>query len=246
MAKYIYKNVRVYHDYFALGGKLNSYSLEYDVDEKDAAVLTDNTFVKFPGLFNWRASGKGFIELGAGDTEFMQFDQIGGEDVPHAVVKSSATPAEGDRCFFGKAFYMKGSPMQGSVGDMHEFDFEVAPSYGVLVRGQVALPETARTAASGNSTGFQIAGGVPTGYKLYAGLFVTAATVTDLDFTVESDVDDTFATPTTVISLSNITAAGSAFGEAAAPITDTYFRATWARTGGSTFTAALVIGVGLA
>jgi hypothetical protein len=71
------------------------------------------------------------------------------------------------------------------------------------------------------------------GQYLYASLHVLSAAGTSPSITVsiESDADNTFSTPTTVLTFSAATSVDGQIMRAAGPITDTWYRAKWAVSG---------------
>lgn len=130
MAKRIYKNPYVLFNSFQLKSFLRDLTLEYDVDEKDAASLADSTFVKYPGLYNWRITGKVMQDF----TQTTGFDDnmfaLVGDTTAKAIEirPSDSSVGASNPKFTGTGFLVKYPPMAGSVGDLHEADFEIAPA----------------------------------------------------------------------------------------------------------------------
>jgi hypothetical protein len=97
--------------------------------------------------------------------------------------------------------------------------------------GSISTPATGDFAGGSNDaigTGFVIAGGVPSGKRLWGGLHATAlfGTSPTLDVIIQSAAtgDSTFASPTTRLTFTQMTAIGAQLISAAGPITDTRFR----------------------
>lgn len=120
----------------------------------------------------------------------------------------------------------------GAVGDVAPWKAK-ASTTGPISRGVVLHdPGTART-TTGNGTGVQHVA-VSSGQYLYANLHVLSVSGTStptLTVTVQSDVDNTFATPTTQISFAAATAVGGQALRAAGPITDTWYRVAFTISG---------------
>jgi hypothetical protein len=120
----------------------------------------------------------------------------------------------------------------GAVGDIAPYQAKAMGTWP-LVRGQIAHPPgTART-ATGTGTGVQL-GAVAAGQQLYAALHVlsVAGTVTPtITVAVESDADNSFASPVTALTFGAATAPGGQIIRAAGPNTDPWFRAKWTISG---------------
>jgi hypothetical protein len=113
-------------------------------------------------------------------------------------------------------------------------------------RGYIGLQATARTATTGNGTGKQYVGGITSLQYLVFCVHVIATDSTSLTFVLQSDDNAGFTTPTTRIT-SGVLAGGSGgqtyYSHLQGPLTDDYYRVTWTRVGGTTFTALATFGV---
>lgn len=112
------------------------------------------------------------------------------------------------------------------------------------IRGQVLYNDT--LVASGDSDDLDLGSGVPSGEHLFGAVFVLAVDGTSptLDLVLESDVDDTFGSPTTRATIPQFTDTGSYYFEVAGPITDEFYRiaATLGGTDTPSFEYVFVIG----
>lgn len=120
----------------------------------------------------------------------------------------------------------------GQVGDVAPWALEDDSSWP-LVRGQsLENAGTART-TTGTGTGIQI-GAVPAGKQLYAALHVLSVAGTGsptLTVTVQSNVDNTFAAPTSRISFAAATTVSGQILRTVGPITDTWYRISFTISG---------------
>ena len=103
-----------------------------------------------------------------------------------------------------------------------------------LARGLILHPQgTART-SSGNGTGVQFTAGPTVAQRMYANLHVLSIAGTaspTLTVTIQSSVDNTFASPTTRISFTAATALGGQAASVLGAVTDTWWRAVWTISG---------------
>jgi hypothetical protein len=86
--------------------------------------------------------------------------------------------------------------------------------------------------AGGNGSAINL-GAVPAGKTLFAVLHVLSITGGTLTAKIESDASASFSTPIDRLTFAAKSAAGAESKEAAGAISDSYFRASWALTGGS-------------
>ncbi|WP_432135149.1 hypothetical protein [Streptomyces sp. bgisy154] len=174
------------------------------------------------GAGQWEAGDPGLVD----DAAWSQLGGVGAWSV------GPAGAAVSDLAYFTKM--LRGDyQLGGSVGDVAPWS-SMGKSSWPLVRGQFAHPPgTART-ADGSGTGIEL-GAVAAGQRLYAGLHVLSVAGTStptLSVTVESDVDNTFASPATQLTFDPATAAGGQILRTdASAITDTWFRVAWTITG---------------
>lgn len=147
----------------------------------------------------------------------------------------------GDSVWFVRGRLARYVPWGGAVGEASAFAFEVASDAAGL-GGFVGAPLVSRSAPL---TGTAVAMTGPTASQyLYAALFVTAASGTDLAVKVQSDDGAGFATPTDRVTFSTVSAIGDQWGAKVAGdlSTETHWRVV-ATIGTGSFTFACVFGV---
>ena len=218
-----------------LTGVNNKVELGAEVEEKDVTTFradgtTDRLYKEvIGGIASSAISAEGFWEAGdPGKVDDALWAQQGGLT---GWTIAPDTADVGDPAYLTKA--MQGSyGLLGAVGDVAPWKAEASGSWP-LVRGQIAHPPgTART-ADGAGTAVQ-ALAVPAGGFVYAALHVLSVAGTaapTITVSVESDVDDTFGSPATVLSFAAASAVGGQILRAPGPVTDTWYRVAWTITG---------------
>lgn len=237
MTTQVLQNCKCWLDKYALHGSLNAMALDYSAEMLDDTVFGDDTKSSAGGMKSVKAQHEGHWDTVL-DPEL--FAIIGVADKP--MTMSPIAGSVGDIAFFFLSNLATYNPISGATGELMGFSVSAEAS-GTLIRGEILLNAAALT-ASGNSTGRQL-GAVTASQKLYASLHVLSASASDtLDVVVQSDVDNTFATPTTQITFAQVTAAGSEFKTADGPITDTWYRISYTIAGVSpSFEAVIAVGI---
>lgn len=196
---------------------MNSINLVASRETPDNTVLGDNTRqYAADGLKTVTAGGSGFYNASldsALNTNLAVHDTI----ISFLSDDTTASPA-----YTFKSVQSSYTPLTGSVGDMHGFDFE-AMGRGVLVRGYVAYKGT--VTATGASTAFQL-GAASATQSLYGIIHVTAVSGTNptLDIDVNSDDNSGMTSATTRDSFTQITAVTTEWITTAGAITDDYYQ----------------------
>lgn len=230
MAALVFTNVRAFAGALDLTSSSNKVEVMAEVDEKDATTYGSGGWKAVLGSIKKATiQSEGLWE--AGDPSLVDdatWSQLGGLG-PWTVIPDGA--AVGASCY--TTYALRSSyQLFASVGDIAPWSSKAASSWP-LVRGQIAHPPgTART-SSGNGTGLQL-GAAAAGQRLYASLHVLSAsgTTPSLTVTVESDTDNTFASPVTQLTFDAATAAGGQnLRTTGGAITDTWYRVTWAISG---------------
>lgn len=230
---------------YDLSGDHNSVSLTQTVEALKATTFgpTTTTHKNIAGMRGASFEGSGLLSYGASEVEDALRSKFAVVDVPLSIMADGGQATE--TAWFMKSLLTEYTPMGGTVGEVHGFTLKGAPSKSPLVRGQVFAAKAARTATGNSGTAVQL-GAVGATQRIYAALHVFAAsgTTPTLDVTVKSDDAVGFASPTTVLTLAQATAASSEFKSAAGAITDTYWRVDWTVGGTSpSFTFAVVLGI---
>ena len=245
----IYKDLKIVYHGYNLSCKSNALTVNYEVDEKDQTTFCDSTMLTFPGLMKVNAEVDGFMDLDSlanGAVEALINSEVGSTTAK--AFSATTGNSAGDAGFFFEA-YMIGSPyLSGSVGDLHEFKMRLAngrsssSSSGRLVRGTVLQGLTANTSASSNTASQQL-GAVASGQTIYAAIHVVSTDATSIAFTLRSADNSGMTSSTTQASFTSVTGVTSEIKSVAGPITDDYWDIAWTRTGGTTFTALMVVGI---
>lgn len=152
--------------------------------------------------------------------------RFGEKGDPMLLVKPEGTNiAAGDVCYMAKVAELE-HELGAKVGDAARLKLAFVGD-GPSVRGKLLESYSAASVAtSGNGAAVYIPGGVPAGKSLFVAVVahVSSGTLPTLALVVQSDGDDTFASPATRATLTTLSAAGSRWVEVAGPITDEYFR----------------------
>lgn len=244
MANIVLTGVRLFAVGTDLTGASNKVELSGEYEEKDKTTYGSNGWKEVTaGLGSAQLTGEGFWEAGA-DNSFVDnasWASLGGTG-PWSVGPVGA--AVGDLAYLVNALRSEYGFL-GAVGDVAPWKGKASSAWP-LVRGQFAHPPgTART-SSGTGTGVQL-GAAAAGRRLYASLHVLGAsgTTPTLDVVIESDTDNTFATPLTQLTFTQANSIGGQILRTdGTAITDTWFRAKWT-IGGTTpsFLFAVAFGI---
>jgi hypothetical protein len=223
---------------YNLSGYHNSISMEFGPEMLDDTRFgTTGTRSFKPGLKNFSVTGGGFWDY---DIDEVLYNKIGA--VREVLSLAHEGNVEGDRAFATRAVSGTYNPISGEVGALMPFELNFQNANSSLVRGTVLA--TGAQAASGQGTGVEI-GAASATQRIYSALHVTAIAATSIDVIVESDDAAGFASPTTRLTHTQFTGAGTVgadWQELAGPITDTFWRSKWTIVGGP-FTFFHVLGI---
>ncbi|MFG2699531.1 hypothetical protein [Streptomyces sp. NPDC048386] len=245
MGSFVLTNVRLFTGGADLTSVSNKVEITTKVDEKETTNYGSNGYKELiGGLASSEFAGEGQWEAGdpsmVDDAAWAQLGTLGGWSV------GPVGAAVGDLAYFTKALRCD-YKLGGAVGDVAPWTSGGKGSWP-LVRGQFAHPPgTART-ADGTGTGLNV-GAVAAGQRLYAALHVLSVAGTStptITARVESDADNTFASPTTQLTFTAATAiSGEILRTDGSAITDTVWRLAWTITGtGPSFLFAATLGIG--
>jgi hypothetical protein len=225
-----------------LSGVSNSTTFSQFTEALDDTAYGDTYHSRIGGLEDYEASIEGYLEFGSGLVDPHVFNNLG-SSVPYLFAPQGITDGEADT-YFCKG--LVGSfELGGSVGELASWSAELVGGdpYGAI-KGTVLHPQTARTASS-TGTG-RVIGATSATQRVYAALFVTAAsgTTPTLDVVVQSDDNAGFASPTSVITFTQATGTTAEFASAAGAITDTRYRVSYTIAGTNpSFTFVVVLGI---
>jgi len=214
----------------------NSMALEYGAETVETTVLGDDTRKYAGGLKTVTAQAEGLFTAAQPDAAL--FSAVGVANQPFTF---GTDDTAGAVAFSFKSLLSQYTPLQNAVGDVIGYSLG-AEATGDLIRGRLVLNAEALT-ASGSGSGVEM-GATASGQTLYGVLHVLSAGTGTLDAVVESDADNTFASPTTRITFDQASAIGSQWKTAAGPITDTWFRVDYTIAGASPdFDAVVFLGI---
>jgi hypothetical protein len=244
MPSLIAKNIRTWAGGFDLTGSANNASLSLDHDVHDVTVFTPvgsgGARLRACGLEDITAASQGFWAAGTGSVDEDAFNNWGAVD---QVLSMSPDGAEGSVVYgmrTGRLRYQ----MFGEHGAPAPFALDFHGSHGetAVARGLVFKHDQSAISGTGLAgTALQL-GAVGASQYLYAWANVLTAGTT-ITIQVQSSVDNTFASPTTRMTLGPITTTGGVWGtRVAGAITDTWWRLNVSAVTGS-FTFAGFVGI---
>lgn len=225
-----------------LGAQSSQFRLQSAVELQDVTTFGSTARKRIPGLLVPTLDYRGFWDLGTNLDSVLDAAISSSTARPLSV---SPTDTVGDRAFLTevlKATMRRG----GSVGEAAQLEGTFEPIARNLLKGYIAATGTKTSTANGAGIN---AGAVTASQFLYAALHVpptVSGTLPTLDVTIQSDSDDTWASPTTRITFTQKTAEGSQFATpVAGAITDTWWRAVWTigGTGAPTFPIFVVFAI---
>jgi hypothetical protein len=233
------KNAKIYLGQYDVSGDFNNVSLQLDTEGLDATTFGSTAKVELPGLESVQFSGKVFSQV---DDENPKIDDILKAKLALSNVPLSVSPlggAAGDLAWTFKALLASYAPGL-VIGQLPSADLSAKASGASLIRGTVL--ETGAKAAAGNGTPLQL-GAVTASQRLYAALHILAISGGGtFTLKLQSDTAVGFPSSTDVLTFAAATAIGSEWKEAAGPITDDWWRASWTLTSGAV-TFAVVVGI---
>lgn len=242
MGSLIAKHIRTWADGYDMTTDLQQVGLDLMWDVHD-----DTRFMPFgqggarrrvTGLEDVSAGVRGLWSAGANPVDADSFNNLGKLD---AVLTMSSDGQEGSVAYGMRQGRFKYS-MFGPMGAPAPFNLDFRGTNGEtsVARGLVFKTDAAAVSGTGpTGTALQL-GAVGASQFLYAwGHVLTAGTTITLQ--VQSSVDDTFAAPTTRMTLGPLTATGGFWGtRLTGPITDTWWRLNISAITGSFLLAGLI------
>lgn len=247
MAKLVLLDSRLFVGAADLSGQSNKIEITDEIEEKETTNFrSGGAKTVVGGLESVAIAAEGQWE--AGDPGKIDDEQWANRRVlgPWTAGATDASDTgTGSLAYLTKALRTS-IQLFSSVGEVAPWTANAAGTWP-LVRGQFAHPSgTART-ATGNGTGLQL-GAVAAGARLYASshvLSVVGTSTPTITVEVESDVDNTFTSPSTVISFAAATEPGGQILRTdGSAITDTWYRVTWTISGtGPSFLFVVALGI---
>jgi hypothetical protein len=224
---------------YDLSGDSNSVTISSEVEDLEVTTFGSSFRSRIGGLKSVSMDVSGFWQAGTGTVDPELFSALG---VRNRVVTVAPEDAEGATAYMFRAGIFS-YDMFGAVGEATPFSISAQGTDGQgLIRGKIAKGKA--TVSSTGPTGTPVnLGVVGAGQFLYATFHVFSAGTT-ITVDVESDVDGSFGSPTTVVTLGPVTSAGGTWAaRVPGPITDTHFRFNVNAVTGS-FVIAGAIGIG--
>jgi hypothetical protein len=236
-------NITTWFSGYDMTSDLNSTTLNLSYDALDATVYGNSARVRAAGLEDVQLDESGFWQAGTSAVDPVAFTALGGTS---QVISNSNDGAESSVAYFYRARQFN-YEIFGNLGELLPFRLSAQSARGTglasvaAVRGRVLKTKANVSATGATGTAFQL-GAVAAGQYLYAGLHVFSAGTT-ITGVIESDSDNTFASATTQITFSGVTAVGGTWGtRVAGAITDTWYRLRITAVTG-TFSIACVAGI---
>jgi len=233
MAEIVHTDCKLWMDGYDLTGYTNAIAINYGADIKEVTTFGDDTHTNTGGLKSVEVAHEGYWDGTTQDP--ATFGLVGVNDKP--MTMAPTTGAAGEPAYFFKSALSQYSTGE-AVGEVLPFSVSGQASDGDLIRGTILINGTA-VAASSSTSGTQL-GAVSATQSVHASLHVTSASGT-LDVVVQSDVDNTFATPANQITFTQATAIGSEILSTAGAITDTWWRIDYTVSG--TFSFIVAVGI---
>lgn len=234
MAERVFTDGLLFFAGLNLTAQIRETALVLSSEVLDTTALDDTARNRLGGLKDVALSAAGYFD--AAEPDASLFSAVGVSD---SLITTCPTTTLGDTSFFFRAVLGDYSPIQGAVGEVLGFELNAAAYLGDLIRG--TLMENGEETGTGNGTGRNL-GAVASGQSVFAGVHITAITG-DWDIILESDADNTFATPTTRVTFAGQTAIGDLFDSVAGAITDTWWRLRFVENTAGSITLAASVGI---
>ena len=212
---------------------------------RDAPNLAAGGFgIRVPGILSAQQTFTGNADYDTATAVSRVFGVASrGAQVPVGVVHAGTAAVAGSAAILSRGMISSLKQITGATGDVAGFSMTITGDQPE-VYGVVGAPLASRGALTGTSLQLGAVGTGPTGapQRLWAALFVLAASGTNLAVTIQSDNATGFPSAATAITFSTVSAASAQFLSNAGPITDDWFRVS-ATVGSGTFTYAVLQGV---
>lgn len=229
----------VYVDSYDFTGDSNTVRLSCEARTEDITNMRSGGWTE--GVMTLKTSSldaRGFMSYGSTGADAQVFANLG-TSLVHAVGPSET---EGGRCDIWQAANFNGPFFGVDVGGVAPYSIASQGTDGVGVVAAFLIKAKGTVSATG-ATGAEVQlGAVSATQYLYAAfqVFTAGTSITAL---LESDVDDTFGSPTTQVTFGPYTTAGGRWAtRVAGPITDTWYRLNISAVSGS-FVIACAAGI---
>lgn len=226
MADLVLKDCQIWHGGYDLSGKHSSIAIKYGCDIKDKTPFNVSSRAKIAGLTDAEISGSGFWDAASPDK--VLYDNLGVDN--QVLVVSPSNGGLGQLAYMLKGVDGQYAP-GAQIGELIEFNF-AAYGQGDLVRG--VIMENATRTATGTGTARSLAAAIA-GQKIHAGLQVFGVSGTggpDVTVTIDShDANVWDGSETERFAFAEASVVGAQWLTIDGPVTDTWWRVSWAITG---------------
>lgn len=246
MAKTVLTNVRLFVGPTDLTGVSNKVEVADTMEDKDVTNFGSGGAKEvIAGLETVAFSAEGQWQAGASSTVDVDDEMWSDRRVVQAWSVAPVGATAGNVAYLTQALRLN-SKLFAAVGDVAPWTMSAAGSWP-LARGMSAQSPGTAITATGDGTGVNL-GAVSSTKRLYAALHVLSVSGTagpTIAVTIESDVDNTFATPATQLTFTTTGATGSEIiRTSTGAIADTWYRATYTLTGTNpSFLVFIAIGI---
>jgi len=246
MSKFVLSNVRLFAGGADLTTVNNQVQLQAEAESKDTTAFAASGGVwheELSGIKSTTLTASGQWE--AGDASKVDDDAFGNFGSVGAISVCPAGAADGALAWLTQ-YNRKQYQLFGQVGDVAPWSWQSMGSWP-LVRGAALTGPTTSGATAGTAGTATQLGAVSSSQHVYIALHVFSVSGTStptLTVTVQSDNASNFPSAATVTTLTGATAIGSQIVRVAGPITDDWFRISYAVTGTSpSFLFAVTAGI---
>lgn len=251
MAKHVLENCRIFAGGCDLTSASNKVAVMPKLDKEEVTVFGVDGWREYVGsIKGGQFQASGFWEAGdATKVDDEMWSGLGAHGpwsvYPGANQSASAAVDYGSTCYFTDGLTSSYSVF-GALGKAAPWEGEADSSWPIVRGKSLHPPGTARSTNGSGTAVEHIA--VPAGRYLYAALHVLSIAGTDtptITVKVQSDVDNTFATPADQITFTGATAVGGQITRTAGAITDTWYRVSWT-VSGTTPSFLFIVSLGVA
>ena len=233
MAKFVFRDIKIYYGGRDLSGELSSLSLEFGADTPDSTVLSDTTRRRLPGLLSVSSTHNGWWDsVSATDSVDLDlFSQVGAS--PLLISAATNAGAKDEISYSWQALTAEYSP-GATVGEVFSYTFNTTGD-GRLIRGTVLANATLTTTGdSGTKPNIGAAASTDTIYSMVH-VYAVSGTSPTLDVVLNSDADASAGGETARITHAQITdvSARSEVLTLVGPVTDAFYEHTFTIGGGT-------------
>lgn len=233
MAQFVLLNARIFAGAADLTSHANQVNVTAEINEANVTNFASNGWKEsLGGLASTTLDGSGQWEAGdPGLVDNQTWDTLSNRAIhPWTIAPQSA--AVGELTWFTQVLRTS-YKLFSTVGEVAPWEANASGTVPLL-RGTSGHPPGVVETADGAGQGLNL-GDVGSGQRIWSALHVlsVAGSSPTLDVTIESDEDDSWGSPATQITFDTATTVGAQFASTSGPISDTWWRVSWAITGSS-------------